>query len=662
MKSPTVSNVEELLTRARRLHQTGQLGEAESLYRQVLQEQPERGEILFLLGVVCGQQSRFEEADGAYRRALALQPDDGHAIFHLGLTCQNRGLHEEAAEHFRRAVQLRPDLAAAHFSLGNTKLYFRRLDEAIQSYREALRIDPTLGPASLNLAHVLQQQGRLQEADACLRDCLTRQPNYGAARFNRGNLLVALRRPEEAAVEFDEAIRLQPKFAQAYNNRGNVALDLGRADQAVDFFRQAIRAEPDYVEAQVNLGNALMELSQIDAAVEAYQQALRLNPDDARAHNNLAEAYLDLGDPQQAQTQFREAIRLNPAFIRPLLHLAANGFYSEAEPSIEQIKTRLTEPRLSRDAASQLHFILGYVHDRAGATDEAFEHFRKGNGLRRSILKQNGTAFDAEINAQVTERLIGFFTPEFFQRASGFGVESEVPVFIVGMPRSGSTLVEQILSQHSRVHGAGEIKDVLKLISDLATRFGSTDTYPECLDQLDAATAQELAQAHLRRLTGRDGSAARVTDKMLDNFFHLGLLAALFPKSRVIHCVRDPRDVCLSCYFQFFKGLRFTWDLEDLGHCYRDYRRLMDHWHAVLPIPILEVVYEDVVADLEPACRQIVEFCGLEWEERCLRFHENERMVRTMSRVQVRQPLYKSSVGRWQRYEAHLEPLLKALG
>jgi tetratricopeptide (TPR) repeat protein len=657
-----VSTIEESLKRARRLHQAGELGQAESLYRQLLQAQPEQAEVLFLLGVVCGQQSRFDEADAAYRRALALRPNDAQAIFHLGLTCQNRGLQEEALEHLRRAVQLRPDLAAAHFALGNTHLQFGRLDEAIENYREALRLEPTLGPASLNLAHALQRRGRLQEADACLRDCLARQPNYAAAHFNRGNVLVAMTRLEEAAVEFDEAIRLQPQFAQAYNNRGNVALELARVDEAVDFFRRAVRVQPDYVEAHVSLGNALMDLLQIDAAVEAYQQALRLNPDDARAHNNLAEAYLDLGDPQQAQTQFREAIRLNPAFIRPLLHLAANGFYSAAEPGIEQIKSRLTDQRVSRDAASQLHFILGYVQDRAGDTDDAFEHFRRGNALRRSILKQNGTAFDAEINAQVTDRLIGFFTPEFFERTRGLGLETEVPVFIVGMPRSGSTLVEQILSQHSQVHGAGEIKDVLRLVTDLSTRFGGTDKYPECLEGLNVATAHELGQSHVQSLTRRDSSAARITDKMLDNFFHLGLLATLFPKSRAIHCLRDPRDVCLSCYFQFFKGLRFTWDLEDLGHCYRDYKRLMDHWKTVLPIPILEVVYEDVVGDLEPACRRIVEFCGLEWEERCLRFHENERMVRTMSRVQVRQPLYKSSVGRWRRYEKHLEPLLKALG
>jgi tetratricopeptide (TPR) repeat protein len=647
---------------ARQLHQAGELSRAQSLYEQVLRDDPAQAEVLFLLGVVCGQQNHLDEAIAYYRRALALQPDDANVIFHLGITCQSRGLHEEAAEHFRHCLRLRPDHATAWLSLGNTHLQFGQLDDAIRHFREAIRLDPNLGPAYLNLAHSLQRQGNLQQAADCLRDCLARQPNYAEAHFNFGNLLVALRRREEAAAHFDEAIRLQPAFAPAYNNRGNVALDLGDVDEAIGYFEKAIKARPDYVEAQVSLGGALAERRDIEGAVEAYKQALRVQPTNPRAHNNLAEAYLDLGDSQQAQTHLREAARLNPAFIRPLLHLAANGFYSAAEPGVEEIKSRLTDARLSRDATSQLHFILGYVHDRAGDTEAAFEHFRQGNALRRAILQQNGTAFDPDANTIAMNRLIEYFTPEYFERTRGFGLESEVPVFIVGMPRSGSTLVEQILSAHSQVHGAGEIKDVNRLVIELSTRLGGTETYPESLSKMDTALAREFAEKHLEQLKNRDSSAARVTDKMLDNFFHLGLLATLFPKSRVIHCKRDPRDVCLSCYFQFFRGLRFTWDLNDLGRCHRDYERVMAHWKNVLPIPMLEVVYEDVVADLETESRRIVNFCGLEWQDRCLRFHENERKVHTMSRVQVRQPIYKSSVARWKRYEAHLEPLLKALG
>jgi tetratricopeptide (TPR) repeat protein len=650
------------LVQARQLHQAGELGQAESLYRQILQADPAHGEVIFLLGVACQQQNRLGEALAHFRRALPLRPNDANVIYHLGLTCQALGSHEEAGVHFRQSIRLRPNFAAAYFSVGNTHLHFGQLDEAILHYRQAIRLQPSRGPAYLNLASALQLQGRLQEAAECLRDFLSRQPQYPEGQYNLGNVLVAMRRLEEAAVHYQEAIRLQPNFPQAHNNLGSVFLELGKVDEAIEHFALAVRLQPDYVDAYVNLGSALHQRQQVAAAVEAYLQLLRIQPHNALAHNNLAEAYLELGDTPQAQIHLREALRNDPAFVQPLLHLAANGFYSDAEPGIEQIKARIMDPHLSHDLASRLHFVLGYLLDLAGATDEAFDHFSRANALRRSVLKQNGTAYDARAHSQRIDRLIAFFSPEFFERTRGFGLMTEVPVFIVGMPRSGSTLVEQILSQHSQVHGAGELKDVSRLVTELPAKLAAANSYPECLAELNAATARDLGGAHLRELTRRGGSAARVTDKMLDNYLYLGLLAALFPRARVIHCKRDPRDVCLSCFFQFFKGLSFTWDLDDLGRHYREYERLMAHWRTVLPLPMLEVAYEDVVADLESISRRLVAFCELEWEDRCVRFHENQRLVQTISRVQVRKPLYTSSVGRWRRYAAHLGPLLQALG
>lgn len=314
------------------------------------------------------------------------------------------------------------------------------------------------------------------------------------------------------------------------------------------------------------------------------------------------------------------------------------------------------------EAASQLHFILGYVLDRDGATDAAFKHFCRGNALRRSLFQRKGTAYDAEAHSRWVDRLIEFVSSDWFKGTEGLGLASEVPIFIVGMPRSGSTLVEQILSGHSQVAAAGELKTVNRIVAGLPAKLGSPHGYPECLAALDAARARELADGYLAELRRHGPSAVRMTDKMLDNYLYLGLLAVLFPRARVIHCRREPLDVCLSCFFQYFKGLSFSWDLDDLGRHDRDYERLMAHWRAVLPLPVFEVTYEELVADLEAVSRRLVAFCGLEWEANCLRFQENERVVRTMSRVQVRQPIYQSSVGRWRRYAAHLAPLMRALG
>ena len=652
----------EALSRARQLYDAGEIGQAESLCVQILQVDSSHGEALLLLGMVCRRQNRLREALDYFRRALPCQPNDANLVYHLGRTCQDLGVAEEAAAHLQQSLRLRPDFVAAHFALGNIHLQSSRLDDAIAHYRQAIRFKPDLGPAFLNLANALERQGNLRQAADCLLVCLSRQPQYFQCHFNLANLLVAMGRLEEAALHYQEALRLQPNFAEAHNNLGNVLSEQAKVDKAIEHLEEAVRLQPGFARAYVNLGTALRQRPQIDAAVAAYQQALRIQPDDALAHNNLGEAHLELGDAQQAQSYFREALRCDPAYVQPLLHLAANGFYSPAEPGVDDLKARLAEPHLSAESASQLHFILGYLLDRMENTDEAFNHFRRGNALRRSLLQQKGIAFDACVHSQRIDRMIAFFSREFFQQRASFGLDTEVPVFIVGMPRSGSTLVEQILSQHSQVHGAGELKDVWRLVGDLSTKLGADKGFPECLGDLNAAIARELAEAHLRQLTRLGGSATRVIDKMLDNFLYLGLLAVLFPRARVIHCRRDPRDVCLSCFFQYFKGLSFTWDLDDLGRYYRDYERLMAHWRAVLPLSILDVTYEEVVADIEGQSRRLVAFCGLDWEDRCLRFHENPRSVRTLSTVQVRQPLYTTSVARWRRYAAHLRPLVEALG
>jgi tetratricopeptide (TPR) repeat protein len=656
-----MGTIADTLAQARQLHEAGKLAQADSLYAEILQIEPSHAEVLFLRGLVAEQQNRLDEALASYRRALAQRPQNATLLYHLGVTCQGLGLPEEAGEHLRECLRLRPEAAAAWFSLGNVSLQAGRSEEAISQYQEAIRLQPTLAPAFLNLANALQREGRLEEAADCLGGYLARQPNYAEAHYNLGNVLAAMERPEQAAEHFREALRLRPEFYQAHNNLGGLLLEQDRVEEAIEHFREALRLEPGNADARINLGNARRERLETALAVDAYEEALRIDPRNARAHNNLGEACLEMGDASRAQVHFREALRIEPAYVSPLLQLAANGFYSAAEPGIEELKARLNNSRLPEEAASQLHFILGYLLDRGDATDEAFEHFRRGNALRRSIFQRTGTAYDAESHTRWIDRLIAFFSADFFKRTADFGLASEVPIFIVGMPRSGSTLVEQILAAHPRIAGAGELKAVNRIVAALPAKLGSRQSYPECVAELDAAAAGEMAEGYLAELRRHGPSALRVTDKMLDNYLYLGLVAVLFPRARVIHCRRDPLDVCLSCFFQYFKGLSFTWDLDDLGRHDRDYERLMAHWQAVLPLPVFEVAYEELVAGLEPMSRRLIAFCGLEWEENCLRFQENERVVRTMSRVQVRQPIYRSSVGRWRRYAGHLAPLMRAL-
>jgi hypothetical protein len=354
-------------------------------------------------------------------------------------------------------------------------------------------------------------------------------------------------------------------------------------------------------------------------------------------------------------------LRLDPDCVSALATVAIHDLYPLGASEIERIRTLLARPNLPPARGCVLHLGLANLRQRAGAYDEAFGHFRQGNALRRGLFQQQGTAFDPAAHRACVDAIIRTFDAAYFQRVAGFGLDSEVPVFIVGMPRSGTSLLEQILASHPQVAGGGELRHVPRLVDALPAQLRAPEGYPGCMARVDGPAIRSLAERHLERLTRLGGAALRVTDKLPVNFLHLGLIATLFPRARIIHCRRDPLDVCVSCYTSYFRGLHFTWDLNDLGQYYRQYERLMAHWRTVLPLPILDVVYEELVADPEAVSRELVAFCGLDWDARCLAFHENPRAVHTVSALQVRRPMYTNSVGRWRRYAAHLQPLLEAL-
>jgi hypothetical protein len=310
---------------------------------------------------------------------------------------------------------------------------------------------------------------------------------------------------------------------------------------------------------------------------------------------------------------------------------------------------------------STLRLTLGDVLDRHGAWDAAFTHYSEGNGLRKQWLEQTGQAFDPAAHSRLVDLLIATFDRAYFDQRRHFGTYSEVPVFVVGMPRSGTTLIMHILSSHSQVAGPGELKDMAHFVTDLGKNGALRGGYPRGMPFVQESQVRSMAERYLRRLAKLGGPATRVVDKMPDNFLCLGLIALLFPGARVIHCRRDPLDVCLSCYFQNFQMASYSHSLEDLGRYHRDYQRLMRHWQRILPLRMLDVRYEDVVGRQEKMSRELVEFCGLEWQDRCLAFHQNAQPVGTASVLQVRKPIYSHSIGRWKNYASHLEPLRRAL-
>lgn len=532
---------------------------------------------------------------------------------------------------------------------------------AVPLYRQFLEAEPEHAEAHALLGLAYHQLNDFAAAVASYRRAIELHPGEADLHLRLGLALASLGRPDEAAAAFAEAARLRPEAPEAWNNLGNIYLLQDRADEAVAAYRRAVRVRPDFADACLNLAAALREDDRPAESLTWYREALRLRPGWPKALIGLGSALLETGETGDAEKSLRAALQQEPGAPAVLCVLVSNGLYRPDDPGPDDLRARLTRGGLSDTDRSLLHLTLAHVLDRAGDHGHAFQHFAEGNRLRRQLLRAEGISFNAAEHDRLVQRLREAFTPAFFSAARGFGLDSDVPVFIVGMPRSGSSLVEQILASHPSASGAGELRALPRLAAGLPGLLGTTVEYPECVAGLDAPAARQDAGAYLARLRRDAPAAARVSDKMLENFHHLGLAAALLPGARVIHCVRDALDVAASCFTQVFRGMEFSLDLEDLATYYAGYRRLMDHWRAVLPIPIHDVAYEDLVTGPERVTRRLIEFCGLPWDDRCLRPQENPRAVRTVSKLQVRRPVYATSVGRWRRFAGQLAPFREAL-
>lgn len=687
----------ELLAQGRQAHQAGRVAEAERLYQQVLKDQPAHAEALYLLGAAAQSQGRLDEAVARLQAAVAARSRHAPSHNHLGVALAQQGKLDEAIEEFRQALRLHPAWPEAHSNLGNAlrdkggiekyavsfrpapgvrldyahlfsdlgnRLYRKRLfREANLSYEQALYWNPDHAEVLNNRGIVLSEEGQLTEAIRCFERAIKLKPDYADAHNNLAVILRRQGRLPAAAECLRKVLQLKPDYAEAHNNLGIILTQLEQHAEAEAALRAAIRSRPNFAEAYNNLGLTFMEQGKLADAITHLQEAVRLRPEYVEAHNNLAAAYTEQGRPEEAIGQLHETLRLKPDYAGAFYNLAeivAQNRYRFRDDERQQMERLLAQSPTAKDA-SLLAFALAIAHDKAKEYDTAFGYFRHANDWLKKAQAEKGLTFDVAKHAEFIGQLIAAFGEDYFRRVRTFGIDSEVPIFIVGMPRSGTSLVEQILASHSQVFGAGELPDIRQHASGLRQRLQSKEAYPLCAPQITAPAARAMAQQYLDRVAQLSGGAARVTDKRPGNILHLGLITTLFPRARVIHCRRDPMDTCVSCYLQNFRDVNFTQDLADIGAYYRHYERLVRHWAKVLPIAVHEVHYEELVANQEAESRKLVAFCGLEWDDRCLQFHETERAVHTASKLQVRQPMYRSSVGRWKRFEKHLQPLIAAL-
>lgn len=569
-------------------------------------------------------------------KAPPLVPEDAAAHLNLGVVRFRQGRLEDAHASTLRALALVPDAALAHQNLGVVLARMNRLEEALVCYRRALALKPDDAGVQMNLGVALVQMDRLDEAVTWLRRALALDPDNPRIHMNLGNALL-----KQAAL-------------------GSVPLRSGRRAAAADCYRQVVVLCPGDAAAYHNLGIALLHLDRLEEAAGAFGQALALRPADAETLNNLGVALFRLGRLDEAAACYGQALVLKPEYVEAHFNQSEVRRFRPGDPELAALEALAADADgLSSGQAVHLHFALGKALEDVGEHARAFGHFLAGNAARRRLLAYDEAALRAQFS-----RMAAVFEAGLFDRCRGGGDSSSVPVFVVGMPRSGSTLVEQILASHPQVLGAGELTDLAEV-----AKFGLGPDQPEApfpdyLGRLDRAALGRLGRAYLARLPALPPGRTRITDKMPDNFMLIGLIRLILPEARIIHTVRDPVDTCVSCFSKLFtEAQEFSFDLAELGRYYRWYHALMAHWRRVLPPDsLIEVRYEALVDDLETQARRLIGSCGLPWDPRCLSFHETRRAILTASAVQVRQPLFRGSIGRWRRYRPYLQPLLAELG
>jgi tetratricopeptide (TPR) repeat protein len=498
-----------------------------------------------------------------------------------------------------------------------------RINEAIDAYLSAIEADPDHSPAYRGLGSAFGQAGRFEEALAVYREGLDLDPNDIEIHTAMARLLASLHRIDESLAAHARAASINPNAALTHEALGEIMLRQLDPKAAIESFRRAVDIDPSLDGAWFHQGVALVQLGKFEEAADCFRRVLALRPDSAFSD----------------------------------LQLVNTGKVAGA-PEIERLTKLLSNPDLLINDRIAAGFALGKLLDDADRYDEAFTRYSEANLLAKQSKAKKGERFDPETFGAQVKQMVEPLTREFFEQRRDWGEPSELPVFIVGMPRSGTTLVQQIAASHPQVHGAGELPD----IHEIAKSFGGTDVLSIPLGW-KPGPVKEAAQRHLRRLQAINADACRIIDKMPRNVYRVGLIALLFPGARIIQCRRDARDNCLSYYFQLFAGSNIA--SFDLAHCAHEYlatERMLNHWRDVAPLRILDVQYETLVADLEGQSRRLISFLGLPWDPACLEFHRTRSAVFTSSVWQVRQPLYQRSVGRWKHYEKHLGPMLEVLG
>ncbi len=603
--APTKEQLNNLL----KFYQSGNLLDAEKLAKSTIEEYPKHSFAYQILGAIFRKKGKNQEALNANHNAVILSPKDSRAHSNLGINLQELGRFNEAEKSFKKAISLQPDLADVHYNLGITLQELGRLDDAIDSYKQAIAIKPSYAIAYINLGNIYQKSGKI----------------------------------EKAKESHKQAVSLQPDLAEAHYNYGNIQKELGKLDEAKASYKRAISLKPNLAEAHCNLGNTFQTLGEVNEAEISYNKAISIKPDYAKAYSNLGNTLKDQGRLSEAKASYNKAIALQPNYAEAHRHLTMMKKFIEKDEQFSKMYELYNDKGTSDEQLCHINFGLAKAFEDLQDFKQAYIHYGEGNLLRKKLLKYS-IKKDEEIF-----RKIKYSYPAISENyLKKDNLESELkPIFIVGMPRSGTTLVEQIVSSHSLVTGAGELYFVNKFGWQLID--GS--------QKINRESLFSFRQRYLDNLKNLSRDNLIVTDKMPQNFRFIGLIAAAFPEAKIIHVKRNPAAVCWANYKQYFvsKDIGYCYSVDDIVSYYKLYENLMNFWKNFLGERIYNLDYELLVENQEIETRKLINYLGLNWDDNCLMPQNNVRNVSTASNIQVRQKIYKGSSNQWKKYKSFLK-------
>ena len=681
-------SLDQAIQQASNLNQAGRLQEAHSLLSQVLKKAPKNAVALQQMAIVLHKAGKTTDAITFIEKAIKIRKHEAAFLSMAGEMHRANGNLDKAIEYGKKAVALKPNVPAFLSNLGVAYFDNGDLELAENFHVKALATDPHYIPSLNNLGGIAQARHELVKAKGFYDKALALNPNHFDTLNNLGALLTEQRLPEAAIDILAKAINLNPRRAIAHCNIGFALLSMEQYEKAKMGFDEAFRLEPQSVKAVQGLANYYLEKRSLPKALELILGAAKSHPDNSEIQCVLGNIYRASENTEQALVSYNKATDLNPflagAYIARGELMTELGKIDEAEADLNKavsidpfnITTRIalvslkkiqdgnehlnwligeekTLTEQSHSKAMPIHFALGKCYDDIKKHDLAFAHYQAGCAIKRKRIH-----YDAKDHHQNTLAIQTQFNSQYLEALRGSGVDSHLPIFILGMPRSGTTLTEQIIASHPMVHGAGELSNFSVIARN------DQDRFPAAMMNCTADDVIEMGNRYVNELRCKAPTADHITDKMPANYRFIGLIHLALPNAKIIHVNRNPIDTCLSGFSKQFKnGQYHSYDLYELGQYYRDYHLLMNHWRSVLPEgSFYDVQYEDIISDTENQARKLIAYCGLPWDDTCLNFYKTERSVKTASVTQVRKPIYKTSVDRWRAYEQHLGPLFEGLG